>query len=261
MVRAIAKLVSLPFLWLGQLAGAFGLPLGAELLKVAWAISGDGAVARAALIQIQRHSGVDVARAEAGAWLKRRPRPEVAAWAGALAIGAGDVEHAGECLARGRQLGDDPSGMFELLDLMIASRSGDVRQYQEMAASLEARRDLAPPVRKMVLEEALWTALLAGRFDEARRRAEHLLAVDRNAPAHMALYALARRAGRDARAEKHLARTAATPPAERLFYRFLGNLAIGAAPEAGEDLAELRALDAALARRADQVRAAAGGTA
>ena len=257
-IRMIRILLSLPFLWLGQLTGGLKLAVCVPLLRLAWAIGGDGATARAALARMGEHLGVEAARAQAAFWMQSRPAPEVAGWAGVMALNAGDNQQAGEYLARGRQLGDDRTGMFELLELMLALRDGSGDRMAELAVAMEARRDLSPAVRKLLLEIVLWQTLMAGRFDEAGDRARHLLKVQDNHTAEMALWALAKRSGDSARARRRLARAAGMPAPERLYYQCLGGLAIGADEDVRRDLAELRQRDAALAERVDATIAARG---
>lgn len=261
MFRALRKLASLPFLWAGQLAGVFHLPVSVPLLDLAWAISRDGNFGRTALMGLYRQEGPEAAQAQAAAWMDQHPRPEIASWAGMLAAGAGDLDQARSYLARGREIGDDPAGMFELLELTIAFHRDDYQRLRQLTASLGARRDLAPSVRKLVLEQGLWQAMLDRQFDQARARAQYLLEVEDNQPADMALLALARRDRDPALIRRCLERTAALPARDKLYFQFLGSLAIGAADDARRSLAELRELDPAMARRAEQVITSYGGPA
>ena len=240
---------SLPFLWLGQLTGVFNLSVSVGLLRLAWAVGRDGHVARLALVRMHQHLGGELARLQASEWMARWPRPEIAAWAGLVALEAGDERAARTWLARGREVGDEPRGMLELLELMIAYHQDDVAELRAVTASLERRRDLSPVVRKLVLEEMLWQAMLDGRLDEAGRRARFLLEVEENPSAHMVLWALAKKAGDALAAARHLAGTRSLPAARKLYYRCLANLAVGDAEEAGRNLAELRDRDQVMAER------------
>ena len=249
MIRLLRRLLSLPLLWLGRLTGLLRLPVTVGLLKAAWTVGRDGQVGRLALVRMGEHMGRPAARAQAARWLARWPCPEIAAWAGLVALEDGDTEAAAACLSRGREIGDDPGGMLELLELMLAYRRDDAEALRELAASLERRRDLSPVVRKLVLEELMWQAMLDHRLEEAGRRARFLLEVEDNPAAHMVLWALAKKAGRVHESARHLAATEGLSGPGRLYYRCLANLAIGETEEAGRDLAELRQRDQAMAGR------------
>jgi len=160
MVRAIAKLLCLPFYWAGQLASMFKQPVAVPLLKAAFGISGDGAVGRTALFAIRTFQGPEAARAQAAEWMRSRPRAEVAALAGMLAVDAGDAACAAEMLSRGRALGDEPLGLFELLEFILAAGDGRTPgAATELARRLEARSDLSAQVSLMARKHLLWTAL------------------------------------------------------------------------------------------------------
>ncbi len=252
MIRIALKLLSLPFIWSGQLLSMVGLPLGAELLKLAWAVSGDGATGQMALMQVQRHSGVAAAAALAAAWMARRGRPEIAAWAGVMAAQHGDMALARDYLGRGRALGDDPSGLFELLDFWLAGREGGPARHEKLLAELEARRDLNPYVRKQVLEGRLWQVMLAGKHAEAGARARHLLSIDACPVASVALWGLDRKAGRTRQAERRLAESMAMPEGDRLYYQCLANLATGEIDKAEAGITAMQADFPQLAQAARQ---------
>lgn len=80
LIQTIRKLLSLPFCWLGQLANIFERPEAFTLLKTAFAISGDGAVAYSALSVLKDAKGERIAREQADAWMQSHPRLEIAAF-------------------------------------------------------------------------------------------------------------------------------------------------------------------------------------
>ncbi len=249
LVRWVAKALSLPFQWLGELAGMVSPSASAPLLKAAWFISGDGAVAMQALVAVQRAMGPVAARLQAVAWMQNRPRPGVAAYAGLMALDAGDEGEAKDLLARGRTLGDDKASMLDLLEYMIANRSGDPGAEIEMARRLQSRKDLSPYLTKLILSALLLDALMAGRHDEADQRADHLLEVEDVPVAHMAKWALAMGRGDRPQADRHLAR-ATMPPEQKLYYQVLGYRAVGLDALAEEALAALREGQPSLAEQA-----------
>lgn len=259
LIRAITVLLALPFLWIGRLLSSLRLPLGLPLLRTAWAVSGDGAIGRIALNQSRQQMGLGAARGLAERWIENRPRPEIAAYAGLMALEQRQPEAARRHLHRARQLGDDPAGMIELLELLLAAEEDDPQVLREVASGLAARRDLSPVVSKLVHSELLWDAMLAGRLDEARARATHILAVEDAPAAEIALWAIARRDRNALAADGHLRRAAKMHPDQRLYYMLLGALAIGSADEAGEMLTALRERNAGLARSAERVLAERGG--
>jgi len=249
LVRWLRSLASLPILWLGQLALALKQPAGTALLSAAWAVSRDAGVGNAALAATYQMKGREAALAQARAWLERHPRPGFAALAGLLCLDAGALEEARDFLACGRQLGDDATGGLDRLDYRIAGRSGNAL---EVARQLDARTDLPPDLSKTVCTELMFDDLMNGRFDDAKRRAEHLLEVGEDAASELVLWALATRAGDQVAAEGHYGR-AHLPPAQKSFYAFLGYAAIGSSAAAQEVLAELRGQDQALALQAEGI--------
>jgi hypothetical protein len=242
--------LSLPPLWLGQLACILKMPAGVPLLRAAWRLGGSGAVAGAALAAILQRRGPAAAQAQAARWLQQRPRPEIASFAGMLAVDAGDLETARDLLARGRQLGDDRTGALDLLEYFIAARTGQGAQVLELARRFQDRRDLPSLLSKAVLSVLMWDALEHGRGEEARRRALHLLEVDLVPEAEMVLWALHLRDGDHAQAEVHLERSGLPPP-QRSYYQFLGSLAVGRTDHARQFLLQLRDLDGFLAGKAE----------
>ncbi len=250
LVRRIRKLFSLPFLWAGQLASAFKLPLSVPLLTAAWYVSGDGNVARSALFAMHRCGHSDAAVAQADTWLVRRPRPEIAAFAALMAYQAGEFDAAESYLAHGRRLGDDRDGLLDLLAYTISKHGADSDATGELARRLENRSDLPPDLSRMVLTDLMWAAMTDEQFDNARRRARHLLEVDDEPQAEIALWALAKRDADAPGARKHLAR-ARIKPADKVYWQFFGLVAIGWMQEARDMLEQLKGLDASYAAQAE----------
>jgi len=254
----IRMLLSLPFLWSGQLAGIFQIPISIPLLKAAWWISADGEVGFAALKAIKRLVGPPEAIGCAMAWMEKYPRVELAAYAGLLAAGAGLRDIARDMLGRCKQFTTDRLGLTELLEFTIAKHFEPLGRATDCARRLEARNDLSPAVSGMIRIELLWEAMLDGRLDEAEHRAEHMLSVGEAPPANVALSAIARYHGNEIGASRHMEQ-AKLPPAEMQYYRFLSACGIGADEEAGELLEGLRDYNVSLAEYAThQVNAARG---
>jgi len=251
LIRGILKLLALPLVWAGRLCAMLHLPADAELLKAAWAVSGDGQTGRMALAHIRARMGLSLARAQADLWTQRRPRPEITAYAGLLALEQADPASARAYFERGRELGGDPAGMGELLEFMLAAHDDDPDAMRAVARRLALRRDLSPTVSKLVHTELMWDAMLAGRLDEARATAGRLLAVADQASAEVALWAIARHDRNAYAAEIHLRRAAKLPPDQRAYYMALGAASIGQADEAREILAALRERNERLARNAE----------
>ncbi len=261
LVRWIRTLLSLPALWAGQAAAMLHSPSAITLLSAAWRISGSGEIARQAIWQVQRHHGAAAALARAAVWMESNARPEIAAAAGILAMEDRDVAQAAGWLEQGRRLGDDPAGMLETLEFLIALAGEDKNAAVETARRFEQRRDLPPIVSRMILSELLWYDMLVGRFEQAQARAKHLLAVEKNLHAAAVLWALDTLAGRTAQAETHLAEAGDGPPAHRLYCQGLALSAVGLVDRAREILGELRRQDENAAARLEAALAGKGGVA
>ncbi len=251
-IRWTRTLVSLPFVWAGRLAAALRMPMGIPFLKAAWSIGGDGDVALSALGFIRQLTGVEAARAQAAEWMAQRPRPEIAAFAGLLALQAGELDAARGFLTQGQAVGQDRGGLLESLEAGIVDCSGDPAAALELARRLESRRDLGPAVSLAVQNQLLWDAMFRGRFEEAQERADRLWQIDKNPLAATALWALALRGGDESRARRYL-KQITLPEAQQLYFRILGCVAIGAADEARHALARLTAVDSSLAERAGRL--------
>jgi len=251
-------LLSLPFLWGGQLAGIFQMPISTRLLKAAWWISADGQVGFTALKAIAKHREPAEAIGCAMAWMEKYPRVELVAYAGLLAAGGGLGDIARNMLVACQQFTIDRLGLTELLEFTIAKRFEPLGAVVDCARRLEDRKDLSPAVSAMIHMELLWDAMLDGRLDEADRRAEYMLSVGEAPPAHVALSALARYRGNEIGASRHMDQ-AKLPPAEMHYYRFLSACGTGADEDAREILGQLRDFNVSLAEYATgQVNAARG---
>ena len=253
LVRWTRTLISLPLVWAGRLASMFKSPAGASFLKAAWTIGGDGTVAQLAMAEILKHAGIEAARAQGEIWMAQRPCPLIASFTGLLACDCEDLPAAQMCLTRGRALGDDPAGLLELLEFIIASRDGRSDATVELAEQLSRRTDLSPVVSKMMLTEMLWASMLGSEFGRAREYAQRLLAVESDPPASIALWALAEVEGDRNRAERHLADAHGFPPDQGLYFMCLGNLAIGRRDQAAGLAQELREHNSALAVSAERL--------
>ena len=251
-VRWIRKLVSLPFLWLGQLAGMIKLPVSLTLMKAAFAVSGDGDIGRLALVAVYRQMGPDAALAQAAGWMAGRAHAQIAAWAGLMAVDAGRSDEARSYLARAQQLGSDRLGMIEMLEFRIAQCDPDPAAACGVVDRLAGRRDLAPSLTRSVLNVRMWNAMLAGRLDEAQACAQHLLEVDDEPAASMVMWALSRRRGNQRRAAGHLRGAAGAPADLRLQWQCMALAAVGSGDEAAAALAELRQLDPGTAERLEE---------
>jgi hypothetical protein len=249
LLRWTTGLMSLPFLWAGQLAKMLQLPLSVPLLKAAWLIGGDGEVALLALADIQQKDSPEAARAQAAEWMASRPRPEIAAFAGLLAVQANDLESACDLLARGLESGQDRSGMLEMLQVFIAQRTGDPGALLEVARRFESRHDLSPFVSKFVQEQLMFDAMSANRFDEAEQRARRLWSIEDNPAAAHALWVLARRRGEQVPFGRYFDRLT-LPEGEKLYLHVMGLLVLGEWNDAAQLLVRLEAIDPQLAAEA-----------
>ncbi len=257
LIRLIRWFLSLPVLWLGQLAAMF--TASASLLKIAWVVGGSGRVARMALIQMFKGLGPELTLAQAEIWLAKRPTPEVAAWAGVLAADLDRLDRARELLALAHDCGDDPEGMIETLESNLALKADDVDAPLELARRWQARRDLAPTASLFVHRQLLWNDVCEGRHGPASKRADHLLAVADDAVAATIMWALCRREGRDAEAARHLRHVGSVAPAEVLMRQCMVSFAVGSDGEGEALLSELESMDAAAADQLRQVIARRAG--
>ncbi len=171
MVRIVRKTLSLPLLWVGQAAAWGNLGIEIPLLSAAWYVSGDGETARIALARVFSTRGAGAALVCAKTWMNREPSPEIAAMGGLMAIEKGQIDTAREFLAAGQQAGMDREGMLELLEWQLAMIDADNRTVETLIDRFEARKDLSPLLRRMILVWQMWRAVVGKRFDEVDRRA------------------------------------------------------------------------------------------
>lgn len=248
-LRWVMWCTSLPLAWLGQLAVMLGLPLSVPLLKTAWYLGGEGKVAVMAMAEIQRHVSLHAACAQAAEWVASRPQPEICVQAGLLAIQAQKPEEAEDYLARCQQLGPDPNGLLELLEILVAGSTDGEDAVAELLRRLEHRKDLSPVVSKVVHAQLLWEALLDGRFEEAHRRAEWLWSIEDDPLAATTFWVLARREGKLEDFAVHCARLGLTK-SENLYFETVGHIAAGSTGEAQKTLSQLAEVDASAAEQA-----------
>jgi len=247
-LRWIGRLIAVPLVWTGQLAD-WVLPSAAgALYGIAWRLSGDGRIAGRALASARRTHGDLAALAMAVGWMQERPRSEIGAIGGLTALQLGRIEIARQMLEAGRKAGTDREGLLDLLEWLLVTATADGKAVQELADRLEKRRDLPPVLTRQVLTTQLWEALQHQRFDEARRRAEHLLSIEDVPQAEMALWALDKREGDVQAAERHLEQ-ANLELSHKLSFQILGNISIGFFEEARARLAQLEKLEPARAAR------------
>ena len=248
LIRFIRMLLSLPFLWSGQLTGMLQTPISIPLLKAAWRISADGKTGFTALAAISKHGGPDEALACGMGWMETQPRVEIAAFTGVMAANTGLGDVARNMLAQCQRFAKDKLGLTELLEFLIAARFDESpNSTLDCARRLENRKDLSPTVSKMIYTELLWNEMLDGKLDEAERRAEHMLSVGDEPLASIAMSAISNHNGNARDAEKHMAQAAKLPPAELHYYCFLAACGTGDDEAAREHFAKLSDLNAALA--------------
>jgi hypothetical protein len=258
LIRFIRMLLSLPFLWGGQLTGMFQMPISISLLKAAWWISADGETGFKALVAISRYGSSIEAIGRAMSWIEKYPRVELAAYTGLLAAGEGMEDIARDMLWRCQQFPPDKLGLTELLEFGIAQRFEPPGASVACARRLEDRDDLSATVSGMIHAELLWDDMLCKRFEASARRAEFMLAVGESPIAHVVLSALAKCHGDLVGISRHRDR-AKLPPAELHYYSFLASVGIDDDEAAREHLASLGDLNASLAGHAvDLVREAGG---
>ncbi len=229
-IRWIRIILSRPLVLVGHAASMINFPIDAGLLTAAWRVGGLEADAKFALGAILKRQGIDAARRQGREWIVRRPNAQLVSMAGLMALDVGDFDEAREYLDQGRALGDDGEGLLDLLEYHMASRSGDPQTSLGLARRYARRRDLTPTLSKLVLVELLWADMLAGRLEEARGRAEHLLDVDHSVEAEMALWALAVDSGDEAAAARHL--RCKGDPGMKLYFQAMGCVGVGRTDQA-----------------------------
>ena len=262
LVRLTRQLLAVPLLLAAMVAAFLSPRLGARLQELAWLVGGDPAAGLTALIKLLPIEGPHAVRTHAGAMLAKRPAPVIAAYAGLLALEAGDGVEARGMLDLAKGLGGDPQCLTELLEFrLVSARSADHRGTWDLVRKWSTRRDLSPLMSKLVLTTLLWMDLAEHQFDQARRRAERCLAIEDDPQIETILETVHHHQGRTAQAAQCTARLAAVPQAHVLFWRSLASHAVGMTARAAEALAELRDHDEGLADNAASqiLRTGSGG--
>ncbi len=261
LLRLIRQLLAVPLL-LAAMVAAFVSPRTAvRLQEIAWLVGLDPTAGLTALIKLLPLEGPLAVRARAGAMLAKHPAPVIAAYAGLLALEAGDLAEARGMLDLAKGLGGDPQCLTELLEFRLVSAcSTDPRSTWGLVRELADRRDLSPVMSKLVHTSLLWMDLSTERFDQARRRAEWCLAIEDDPQVETILETVHLCQGRPDLAERCTARLANVPPAHVLYWRCTASHTVGMTSRAAEALAELRDHDEALAdNAASQILQTGGG--
>jgi hypothetical protein len=221
-----------------MLLSAFKMPLCIPLFRAAWLISGNGETGCRAIVAVRAMKGLQAARVQARLAMRRLPCPRIAAFAGIMEIQAGKCESARAMFIRGRQLGDDPAGRLDLLEILLAAFDPQ-QEASAVAARLDCRRDLPPYVSKCVNLELIWSGLLRGQHQDARRRATHLLKIEEVPEARMAMWVVESLAGNEAAANAHRDR-AQMPSDSQVYLEVLGHAIIGNLEKSRQLLEQLR---------------------
>lgn len=245
-------LASLPVLWAGQLTSLLKLPVAEPLLEAAWWIGGDGDVANAALASRKEREPAETVLARALDWLARRPRPQIAGYAGILAMMQGNLDLARQLLARGHELGDEPMGLLDLLEASLVTRSDDKTAADELVKRWASRHDLSPTAAEFVAESLLWDAMFRRQWPDVERRAKHLWAITDHPSAAAAFWALDRQRGQDRNLAAALEEIK-VPHLKALLIQVQTFRAVGATAEAEQAMLALEQADPGLAERTRQV--------
>lgn len=248
LLRGMMWLASLPPYWAGWALSALRMPLCIPLLQAAWRLSGNGEIECRAINVIQVTAGTEPALAEAIRAVGLRPSPQVAATAGLLASAVGNAELAGDMLARGRALGDDPLGRLELLEFVVTSVNRDASR--KLVDSLAERRDLNPYLTKLVAISLAWRAVLKKQLHDARVRAKRLLEIEEVPDARMVLWAVELQVGNTSAADRHLGRARMSQEL-KTYYEILGHSSAGNLDQARQLLDQLRQSHAELALKVE----------
>lgn len=254
LVRWMRTLLSLPFALLGQGLALVNVPLDCQLLRIAWRIGGNERIGQQALMKVESRRGLIPAMELGFKWMATRPSPGIAGLMGLRAMKMGDQDTSRSLYTQGRQLGDDPSGLLDLLEVFFVLDEHDDGQTAELFQRFEARRDLTPAVSRLVATEHLWFDMLAGRFGEACRRAEWMLEISDSASAEMALWALAEHRDDAPRSQVHWQR-AGSDEGGRLYYQAFGLASIGREDEARDLIPTVRNVQAGSAAQLERMLA------
>lgn len=220
LLRWVGYLLAIPLRLVARGLGLLGMP-NYRLDGIIWFLGGDQPWALAALSPLltqERHHEV-LALAEQ--WNSLRAAPSLKGLAGIMLQDKGDIAAANQAFLDGRQMAQpDPTGMLDLLEFGLARANEDPLVGRECAIRLEQRRDLPAQVRRLVLCDRMFDAMLKRDFEDARRRAMLLLTIQDEPLAEAVLWALAARRNDDHSAARHLAKVV-LPASMRGFYKYI----------------------------------------
>jgi hypothetical protein len=245
-LRWLRMLLALPLFWLGQLLGMLKLPLCLPFLKAAWSIGRIENMGIVALVKIQQMESIQAARNQAAAWLASDPCPEIAAFAGLLAVDAGDLTDAARCRDLCLELGPDRQGLTEWLELTIAAKNNDDQAAEDLYQRLATRTDLSPLVSKYLMEIFLVKALLGRNWIEAEARAKRLWSIEDNPWAATAIWAINWKYGKAEEFQKFIQKIKLNP-GQVLFFQTAALCACGDMEQARCSFDSLKQTDANLA--------------
>ena len=207
----LRMLVALPVFWLGQLLGMLKSASCLPFLKAAWWIGRNENMGLVALVKIQQLESAQSARIQAAAWLASDPCPGMAAFAGLLALDAGDLDDAGRCRDLCLELGGDRQGLIEWLELILADKNNNGQAAADLHQRLAMRTDLSPLVSKSLLEISVIKALFGKNWIDAESPAKRLWSIEDNPWAATAFWALNRQNGKSEDFQNYLKKIKLTP--------------------------------------------------
>jgi hypothetical protein len=245
-LRSLRILVALPFFWLGQMLGMLKSAVCVPLLKAAWWIGRNENMGIVALVKIQKLESIQSARSQAAVWLASDPCPGMAAFAGLLALDAGDFEDAARCRDLCLELGGDRQGLIEWLELILAGKNNDDQAATDLHQRLAMRTDLSPIVSKYLLEISVIKALFGKNWIEAESPAKRLWSIEDNPWAATAIWALNRQNGKSEDFQNYFKRIKLTP-GQAIFFQTAALFITGQLEQARHSFDSLRQTDAALA--------------
>ena len=245
-LRLLRMFVALPFFWLGQLLGMLKSPSCMPFLKAAWSIGRNENMGLVALVKIQQLESIQSARTQAAAWLASDPCPGIAAFAGLLALDAGDLEDAARCRDLCLGLGGDRKGLIEWLELMLANKNNNDQASADLHQRLALRTDLSPLVSKYLLEISVIEALFGKNWIDAEIPAKRLWSIEDNPWAATAFWVLDRQNGKSEDFQNYIKKIKLTP-GQVIFFQTAAWSVIGEMEQARQSFDLLRQTDAALA--------------
>jgi hypothetical protein len=242
----LRMLAALPMFWSGQLLGMLKSALCVPFLKAAWRIGRNENMGMVALFKIQQLESAQAARIQAAAWLASDPCPGMAAFAGLLAVDAGDLEDAARCRNLCLELGGDSKGLIEWLELALADKKNDDQATEDLHRRLALRKDLSPLVSKFLLERFLIKSLLERNWSETANRAKRLWSIEDNPWAATAIWALNRQYGKSEDFQNYIKRIKLNP-GQVLFFKTAALFVVGELEQARQSFESLRQTNVALA--------------